>query len=418
MRRLPITLVACFVVGVLVLSPSAPAWAQGYDVYKNSQDGTAIPDVDKTPPPPANLDMSCWLGVASNVLAGAGWGQAGNTAQQNAAAIYGHLTNHFTKLQTGSSELAIDWWLINYGLNFNAPDVNYYNPVGSYTDVTHLFVGGGLTAGDYNFLLNELTRCQYVAVSVDTFTEVGHEMTLVGGNKANLQAVPPPPVTTVWHDTDDGLAGDDPMQSVFLNDGHGTWYVRYPGIGGNGWLAQDYTTLCPGLHKPKAAIENYDAAWYKDINNGSWETTFHTAGEMKDSYAKPAWDPQDPNHKVIIGNLALTENYKEIWLLVDYNDRVANRGQGEQILLFDNDLNLQWAPTTITDSNDGGQTLYYWKLDRQPTSESILFPNDAYYTLNGYVMDWDVSTLCVPEPCVLALLVLGGAIALCRRRVR
>jgi len=386
-------------------------------VYKFSQDGNKVPDVDKSPPPLAANDMSCWLGVASNLLAGAGWGNNAS-AQQNADVIYNQLTTHFTKLLTGRCELAINWWLINYGQNPNAPDANFYNPTGSYTDVTHFFAGGGLSAGTYNFLLDELVRCQYVAVSVDTFTDVGHELTLVGGNKTNLQTNPPPQVTTVWHDTDDAPAGDNPMQSVFLNDAQKTWYIKYPGIGGNGWLAQDYTTLCPGLHKPQAAIENYDVAWHKDMipPDGNWVTRFHVAGAKAGTYAQPKWDPLDPNHKVILGNEVIANNYKEIWLLVDYSDRIA--GRNEQILLFDDAAHLQWAPT-VTDSNDHGQTLYYWQLDYQPASESILFPSDAYFTLNGNVLDWNVATLCVPEPCAVALILSGAAVmALRRRRVR
>jgi hypothetical protein len=141
------------------------------------------------------------------------------------------------------------------------------------------------------------------------------------------------------------------------------------------------------------------------------------AGAKAKTYAGPRWDPQDPNHKVIIGNEVIENNHKEIWLLVDYLDRNPNRN--EQILLFDDALGLQWAPTTVTDSNDGGQTLYYWQLTYQPASESILFPTEAYFTLNDYVKDWDVATLCIPEPGSMALIVAGAAaIALRRRRPR
>jgi hypothetical protein len=131
-------------------------------------------------------------------------------------------------------------------------------------------------------------------------------------------------------------------------------------------------------------------------------------------YPAPIWDPLEPNQTVIIGNEYIKDKYKEVWLLVDYKDRDPNRA--EQIILID-DAGKLWSPTSVTDSNDGGQSLYYWELDYQPHMEKIVFPNDAYMTLTDYVKDWDVSTICVPEPCTVALLGMG-AMVLFRRRKR
>src|SRR5262245_43852168 len=52
------------------------------------------PDVDKSPFPPAAADNSCWAATASNMLAGAGYGD-GNTVQARAQDIYGELIAQF-----------------------------------------------------------------------------------------------------------------------------------------------------------------------------------------------------------------------------------------------------------------------------------------------------------------------------------
>ena len=48
------------------------------------------PDVDKHP----NVDLSCYLATAANVLAGAGYGN-GSTVQDRAVDIYDQLKTHF-----------------------------------------------------------------------------------------------------------------------------------------------------------------------------------------------------------------------------------------------------------------------------------------------------------------------------------
>ena len=109
MKREGLTSLACI---ALVLAALAGSSASGgpprYDSYKS------VPDVDKAKlafPPGPMPDNSCWLACASNLLGGGGWGLAGNTPQQNADAIYGHLTGHFTFVPMGNPATAINWWL-------------------------------------------------------------------------------------------------------------------------------------------------------------------------------------------------------------------------------------------------------------------------------------------------------------------
>ena len=267
----------CIVLAVTLIADSSYATIIPYDVYKNSQDGSKVPDVNKAnvpPGPPLAADKSCWLATASNILAGAGWGLDTNTAQQNAGAIYGILTNHFTTLNAGSCSMAINWWLYNYGYDPNQAASGWYDPNNHYSDVTN--VNRNLTSFDYTFLLGELQRCQYVGVKWDT-SNGPHCMTLVGGN----QLINPNSVS-VWHDSDrdSPTAPDDPYTNAF--DANGFWtlpgYPTYSCLG--------YVTLCPGLVKPVSAMNNYDAAYYHDQDpNGNTFKTWRVAGSA--AYWRP-----------------------------------------------------------------------------------------------------------------------------------
>lgn len=374
-----------------------------YAVYK-----PGVPDVNKPGVPPMQTDpndMSCWMAAASNLLGGAGYGTAG------AQGIYNQLRNDLGIGNLGCADLAINYWLYTYGKNPASPE---FKPNAAYTDVTVVDKSGaGLTLIDYNFLLDELKRCQYAAV---LFDYPPHCITLVGGNYAN-PAAPGQVSLSVWHDSDRDKTptGDDVYRNDFVTSGFWDLYELVGGVRYE-YMAQKYVTLCPGLNKPEEAMKNYDVAWFKQdpAQSGTWTPGFRVAGTEANVYAPPMWDPVDPNRRVTIHNEYLTENYKEVWLLVDYKDRDPNRA--ETITLLD-DKGFQWDPT-VTESNDHGQSLYYWKLDYQPAWETIVFPSDAYSTLDDYVKDWDVATICIPEPATAALLVLGGLAALRRRRRR
>ncbi|MFA6135078.1 MAG: PEP-CTERM sorting domain-containing protein [Phycisphaerae bacterium] len=399
-------------IGVLVLLVTAlPAGA--YDVYKYSQIGQPpdpVPDVNKLG---GAQDNSCWLATAANMLAGAGWGLSDKTAQQNGDAIYGQLTGHFGTACGGMEERAINWWLLNYGYNPDAVDANYYRPTLTYNDVTH--VDRTLTAADYDFLLNELTRCQYVGVSfVVPGQELGHAMTLVGGNYSSFHVPPGGLQASVWHDSDKtlGVNGDDPHANVWRN-ANNDWYVNYQDDGNpnNDLLAENYTTLCPGLQKPKSAIDNYDVAYYRDMApDGSWFRTFREAGVKKDVFADPVWDD---SFTLTLGNEIVQDYHKEVWLLIDYLDR-DNNTDPNILLVTQQDPN-GLSPTEIDYSPDNGQIRLHWVLDYQPAWEKIVFPLGKYCDLSGDVKDLNVATECIPEPATLALLALGG-LAMLRRR--
>ena len=422
--------------GVLLIAAlSAPVFAQvnyavgNFDVYKYSQDGTLVPDVDKPDrdgdliwPDPG--DMSCWQAAASNVLGAAGYGIGAGvaaTAQQRADRIYGQLNADLGFVNPGFCERAVNYWLYTYGKNPNSPE---YMPNNPYTDVTvvqNLSTGltladiGGVRS-DYNHLLDELARCQYVAVGFD---QPEHCMTLVGGNYWPNNAEPPVD-KSIWHDSDrdkgDTVTHPVPIGASVDDD----VYTNAPAPGfANAWSLIDYPTqqanrymtLCPGLNKPEDAVRNYDVAYYLQDTDGDGrldDPAFRVAGQA--NYGDPMWTAD--GLEVEIQNEPIEEMHKEVYLLVDYKDRVA--GRVENILLRD-DRGNTWIPTSVA-SPDDGQLLFTWVLDYQPQFETIIFPNIKYNTLTGDVKDWDVATICVPEPATMTLLALGGLAVLRRRR--
>ncbi len=446
------TLLLCLVpmMGLLIAAP-AMAQAPDRDAYKYSQPDevlqVAVPDVDKAAGAPAP-DNSCWQATAANLLAGAGWGKAGNNPQQNADAIYGHMTNHFGLPLTGNPHIAINWWLMMVGTNPSAatnPDTDYYNPTYGYTDVTR--GGGYIDDIVYNGLLDEINRCQYVGVGfAQPNNDVGHAMTLVGGNYAGNPSAKPGGDTSIWHDSDRDLGnGPDGVN----DDELANWWVSagVPGMAGQWWLdmnnngtydppeapdpdweANSYTTLCPGLTKNQDAIENYDVAYFTDLNP--------LYGEMGEPQWKPRADVRgtagygdviidDQEYTVFVPNddQVPPEFFKEIWLLIDYFDRDNAYADAAGDPYVEKDIVVELPdgtfvdPTTVDPNGDLGQLLYYWKLDDQPAWEKIHFPNANYIQLTGEVKDWNLATLCTPEPATMALMALGLA-ALVRRRRR
>ena len=401
---------------------AAPAGAQfdpnAYDVYKYSQDGTAVPDVDKSPFPPLPTDKSCWMSAASNLLGGSGWGDANKTAQKNADDIYGHMTSHFGTDFDGDAALAVNWWLYNYGYNPDQAGSSWYRPTKTYNDVTS--VTKMLLNTDYDMLLHQLDDCQYVAVTwvVGEFpNERDHVITLVGGNWSNIHVPPGNPLQSVWHDSDVGVSPSDDVYNNAFAVNTGQWTMpAYPAS-----MATGYTYLCPGEQKPDSAMSNYDAAYYRDqdANDGSISRVWRLAGQNAATYGQPNWQ-QDANADwtiLRVENEVIEDKYKKVYLLVDfragaYTEQTApdidlRTGEDGSYTYYDPNLNI---------SPGGGQILYEWTLDDQPPHEEIIFPDETFYWLSQNVKDFNIAIECIPEPATMALLAVAAVTPIRRRR--
>ena len=403
--------------GIVILTLMAamvlPAMGAVYDVYKDG-----VPDTNKNPavPPP---DNSCWLATAANILGAGGWG--------NAATIYSDLTAQFGTSLGGNCPAAAKWWVHNIGLNSASSG---YNPNTDY--VNFRVISKTLGAADYDFLLDELVRCQYVSVAWQWGASLGHCMTLVGGNYAT-RASQSNNAVSVWHDSDDGIAGGSVRANIGFTSSLNPPYTP-PGtawqimIGPNLAWSEEAFLECPGVPKPVSAVGNFDVHYYDGpvLQEGHYVVTpqMLTTGGKYGQYTAPdgsggqtvdpRWDSGTQLPTLIIPNEEIVDLYKVMYISVDFHDPIPD-GTLPDIDVFD-DAGLevlldswQWAP-------DMGQVLLTYVFDDQPAWEQVVFPGDEYVMLDGNIMEWNIATECVPEPVTLALLALGGLALLRRRR--
>ncbi len=399
--------------------------ALGQPFLKTSYDGTAVPDVDK---PGVPNDMSCWMAAAANMLGAAGYGTGANAAAK-AGSIYNTLRTDLGYTNMGSTEYAINYWLYTYGKN---PDSSEFAASRRYTDVTvedFSTLGRFLNATDYSFLQQELVNCQYIEVSFDN---PAHAMTFVGFDTTTNQSI--------WHDSDIDMYGTDDDYYNNVYDQSGNWDLEDPQTAPTPNLdnADGYVLLCSGLNKPEHAVLNYDVAWYLTDNeqytqgatprDAVWTAEFREAGEKKDDFDDPFW--LDSTHErylsdrpvVHVDNEEIDSMEKEVYLLVDYRHRNQDpvvEAIKLQVAVPGDPANVSALldPTSVQWNEHDGQALFTWLLDYQPAWEEIVFPDWAYNTLEGRVKDWDVATICTPEPATMSLLAFG-AVALLRRRKR
>jgi len=445
---------------LLVLA--ATGWA--YDVGpKNSTDSTPVPDVDKLgvgplQGPSHGNDNGCWAATAANVLAGAGWGVGAN-AQARADNIYNDFVQTFGSSDPndpnqmyiqlgGNCGAAAKWWVHNVGLN-SAKEGAGYTPDCNY--VNFRTIDRTLSSTDYSFLLNELTRCQYVSVFwLIPGQDLGHGMTLVGGNTyGTLDASGE---VSIWHNSDwDPAVGDD---EVYTNAWRSappnecTWFLDYHGTPGNqndDWIAEGAFLDCPGKPKPVNAIDTFDVHYYYGITN-TVDPNYPQAyvskvqmlatGEKYGTYdapdlrvgsgqtTEPYWvteDPNDPNYRTLIVPNEVVENQnKVLWLSVDYNTPIGldPNQTPPPVVVFDDadtEITLDSYEWQLDPNGKGEQVLMKYVFSDQPDWERVVFPGDPFRTLSGNILEWNIATECIPEPATLSLLALG-AVALLRRR--
>ena len=190
------------------------------------------PDVDKAF---LNNNNSCYLATASNMLAGAGYGN-GATVQVRADDIYGNLTANFGTANSGWADTALSWWLSS---------ANNVWPANPYTVVT---VYGNKNPknpwADSNgarFIGNRLRECNFVGLSISWPTDApgvigsgGHAITGWGDNSGDGTLTSNPPnVRLTDSDTDTGGNVQNYTYDAYTspnpggpNEGNG-WYFNY-----------------------------------------------------------------------------------------------------------------------------------------------------------------------------------------------
>jgi hypothetical protein len=235
-----IILLATVMIALIVLGASCP-----YMKMKPP------PDVDKGPPvpPPPDLDNSCWMATASNMLAAAGYG-SGSSVEARAEDIYGDMVGQYGKVDRGWPDAALQWWLGSANNTWTT------NP---YTVVT---VQGTKSMNPWNrsdipeIIANELRRCQFVGLAfswpTDTAGKVGyggHAITAWGDNLGRGASVSLNPTEVRVTDSDRDTGGDVQVYEYDAynnpnpggaNEGNGC-YLDYSG---NHPYMRCITTLC------------------------------------------------------------------------------------------------------------------------------------------------------------------------------
>ena len=275
--------ISIFTLAAVALAASGPVRAQwqkmdpAADVDKEFISGN--PGVSAGVPAHAD-DNSCWMATASNMLAGAGYGN-GDTLQTRAEDIYLDMLNWQVSIDPtnihgvrdgGWIDTAINWWLGSAN--------NTWGGSNPYTVVT---VYGNTDCRPWanvngpEFIGNELRDCQLVGLGIRwPRTTIwgscvgGHAITAWGdnGNDNDLTANPTQIIVT---DSDRDIGGDvqaytydnytNPNPGGF-NQGNG-WYFNYlNGNNDNAYIVQA-VTLCP----TDSAVDPHDGPTQKVVGS-------------------------------------------------------------------------------------------------------------------------------------------------------
>ncbi|MEN8226315.1 MAG: hypothetical protein ABFS05_13245, partial [Bacteroidota bacterium] len=193
------------------------------------------PDVDKAGG--GGTDNSCWMATASNMLAGAGYGN-GTTVQDRADDIYADMVANYGIANGGWTDAALSWWLSSTN---NIWTTNPYTVVTVYGHKTRI---PWANAGGAQFVGNELRRCQFTGLSISwpqtgSSGYGGHAITAWGDNMGN-GTLTTNPVSVRVTDSDKDTGGD--VQEYTYDD----YTSPNPGgaNNGNGWYF-DYSTNHP-----------------------------------------------------------------------------------------------------------------------------------------------------------------------------
>jgi len=190
------------------------------------------PDSDKTFLAGNN---SCYLATASNMLAGAGYGN-GATVQARATDIYGDLIANFGTANSGWTDTALTWWLSSANNVWTTNPYSVVTVLGNKSPKNPWANPNG--ARDIG---NELRSCHFVGLSISwpvagaTIGSGGHAITGWGDRSGNSSSVSSNPTVVRVTDSDDDTGGDVQQYTydtytnpnpAGANEGNG-WYISY-----------------------------------------------------------------------------------------------------------------------------------------------------------------------------------------------
>ncbi len=204
------------------------------------------PDVDKAF---LSGNNSCWLATATNMLAGAGYGN-GKSVQERAEDIYDDLTAHFGTASSGWADTALTWWLTS---PHNTWPRNPYTVVTVYGNKSRT---PWTNTNGARFVGNELRRCQMLGLSIswprmtaDGGPSGGHAITC-WGDSGGQELLAGAPAQVIVTDSDRETGGDiqnytydsytSPNPGGY-NEGNG-WYINF---NNNHPFIKHIVTLCP-----------------------------------------------------------------------------------------------------------------------------------------------------------------------------
>lgn len=234
------------------------------------------PDVDKADHQ-HGTKPTCWMAAASNMLAGAGYGD-GNNVQQRADDIYTELIAHYGPNNTGWADTALTWWLQSNNNTWKS--TNPYTVVNNYGNRDPRVPWANPTLPE--FIGDELRQCNMLRLSIRIPTcdandgTGGHAITAWGDDGADANNISENPNDVKVSDSDYWNISENIQTYTYddynnpnpdgqdCNEGPG-WYIDYKQS--NSWYIDGVVTLSPG-----------------DINNpqtqtlvGSVQTTFNSS---------------------------------------------------------------------------------------------------------------------------------------------
>jgi hypothetical protein len=194
--------------------------------------------------PPADVDKafsanngSCWMATASNMLAGAGYGD-GATVQERADDIYGDMIAHYGTGLSGWIDTALDWWLHDSGEN--TWTTNPYTVITVDGNKNPRYPWAKLDGAQ--LIGNRLRACNFVGLSISWPTNEagivgsgGHAFTAWGDEDGVWSTLLANPAEVRTTDSDSETGGDVQVYQYDrytnpnpggANEGNG-WYIDY-----------------------------------------------------------------------------------------------------------------------------------------------------------------------------------------------